>query len=734
MPDWTYQPLRGMAGALLGVRRSRRVALRTLAWTGSLPGGGRAVARLLGHRHPPAHLSGTLAGVAVRSRLGALVPPEVARDAVRALPPLGAGLILVEPVGLADVPLVRQAAAGRQVPLLVRTGDPAVTAALAAHVDAILPTDDERQHRLEHDVAQALPEHDTERSSSAHHAEEPRLENAPQEHAPQEHGPAHGADGEGGPEHAEEEDGHERRHVEESRLEQGAEEGELDHGAGEGPAERGVGEGAAERGVEEGASERGVGEGPAESGMGEGPAKRGVGQGASERGVGEGAPEGGVGVCRSARRGDIVLPASPAVGAAARVLADPAKVVLATPALLIEAGPGWFGRVMEAATPTAPIPSLRAAGRDPRRWAAWWWGLVSGVVIAVAGLVAAAVAFGPVLLWYDRAFLDMDQEALHAVNHHLVHFLRHDRITLAGTMVAIGVLYIGLAAGGMRRGWPWAREAYLVSGAIGFAAVPYLFTHGYVEPLHTALAVVLLPMFLAAARRPRERPRWTSRPDGPEPERRRALTGQLLMVITGIGLFAGGVAVSAVGLGGVFVPSDLEYLGAGPDTLRAAGTRLLPFIAHDRAGFGGALLAAAAAITLLSAWGWRRGEAWVWWTLALAAVAGFVPAVLTHLAIGYVDLWHLAPVLFGMALTATALTLSRPYLCSAQRSPGSAQRGGGPLPEQVLMGGFGVQGDGQPGFGGVGQDREQGGELLGRLVAEQFLGVRHEQGDGPGVA
>jgi hypothetical protein len=137
------------------------------------------------------------------------------------------------------------------------------------------------------------------------------------------------------------------------------------------------------------------------------------------------------------------------------------------------------------------------------------------------------------------------------------------------------------------------------------------------------------------------------------------------MVITGMGLFVGGVAVSAVGLGGVFVPSDLEYLGTGPDTLRAAGTRLLPFIAHDRAGFGGALLAAAAAITLLSAWGWRRGESWVWWTLTLAAVAGFVPAVVTHLAIGYVDLWHLAPVLFGMALTAIALTLSRPYLCSA---------------------------------------------------------------------
>ncbi|WP_188192721.1 hypothetical protein [Nonomuraea sp. SYSU D8015] len=514
MPDWTYQPLRGIAGALLGVRRSQRAALRVLAWTGSLPGGGWAVARLLGHRHPPPHLAGTAGGVAVRSRLGAAVPPGVARDAVRALPPLGAGFILVEPVaGLAEVPLVREAAADRRVPVLARAADPAVAAALAPYVDAVLPAD--------------------------------------------------GGDGDG-----------------------------------------------------------------------------------------------------RAHEPDLVHPASTSVQTAARILANPGKSVLATPALLIEAGPGWFGRVVEAATPTGPPSSLRDVGLDPRRWPAWWWGMVVGAVIAVAGLVAAAVALGPVLLWYDRAFLDMDREALHAVNHHLVHFLRHDRITLAGTMVATGVLYVGLSAGGMRRGWPWAREAYLVSGCLGFAAVLYLFAHGYVEPLHTALAVGLFPVFVAAARRPAESPRWTYRPEGPERERRRALTGQLLMVITGIGLFAGGVAVSVVGLTGVFVASDLAFLGTGPEALRAANARLLPFIAHDRAGFGGALMAAAAAITLLSAWGWRRGESWVWWALAVAAVAGFAPAVVAHLAIGYVDLGHLAPVFLGMALTAIALTLSRPYLCA----------------------------------------------------------------------
>lgn len=90
--------------------------------------------------------------------------------------------------------------------------------------------------------------------------------------------------------------------------------------------------------------------------------------------------------------------------------------------------------------------------------------------------------------------------------------------------------------------------------------------------------------------------------------------------------------------------------------------RLLPFVTHDRAGFGGALMAAVAAITLLSAWGWRRGESWVWWTLLASASAGFLPAVLVHAVIGYTDFWHLAPVYFGIVLTAIALVLARPYL------------------------------------------------------------------------
>jgi hypothetical protein len=106
MPDWTYQPLRGIAAALLGTRRSQVAALRALALAGSLPGGGRLIALGFGHRHPPPQLAGSVSGVAVTARLGAVVPPTVAGDTARALPLLGAGLVVVSPVGMADVPVV----------------------------------------------------------------------------------------------------------------------------------------------------------------------------------------------------------------------------------------------------------------------------------------------------------------------------------------------------------------------------------------------------------------------------------------------------------------------------------------------------------------------------------------------------------------------------------------------------------------------------------------------------
>ena len=96
---------------------------------------------------------------------------------------------------------------------------------------------------------------------------------------------------------------------------------------------------------------------------------------------------------------DAVRLTNPGIENALAALADPDTTVLCTPTVLLAAGPGWFNRVIEAATPTSPAPGLRDVPRDPRRWPAWFWGVLVGVGMIVAGLGAAAIALGPVLLF-----------------------------------------------------------------------------------------------------------------------------------------------------------------------------------------------------------------------------------------------------------------------------------------------------------------------------------------------
>ncbi len=365
---------------------------------------------------------------------------------------------------------------------------------------------------------------------------------------------------------------------------------------------------------------------------------------------------------------DVIRLTDPDVDVAVAALADPAATVLATPAVLVAAGPGWFNRVIEAATLTSPAPALRDVPRDPRRWPAWFWGVLVGLGMIVAGVGAAAITLGPVLLWYDRDYLGASVDDLHAVNHHLVGFLQHDRLTMAGNMIGIGTLYIGLAWGGIRQGRVWARNALLISGLVGFPTLFYFLGTGFIEPLHTLVVIVLFPMFVVAVWRKPSIPRWRALPEGPESERRRALWGQLLMIGLGGGLFVAGAVISTVGLTSVFVPTDLAFLGAEADALRSADAQLLPFIAHDRAGFGGALMSSGLTVLLISLWGWRRGEQWVWWSLLIGCVAGTAPALAIHFAIGYTTFEHLLPVYVVVVVTTLAMALSHPYLTARSRS------------------------------------------------------------------
>jgi hypothetical protein len=353
----------------------------------------------------------------------------------------------------------------------------------------------------------------------------------------------------------------------------------------------------------------------------------------------------------------------PSPATAADLIAAGAAMVLATTAGLIEAGPGWFHR-----STLAYLARRRdmPANREPAL--PWLAGLGLGLGMIAGGLGAAVVALGPVLLPYDQAFLGLNSSALAFVNSRLIQFLQHDRITLAGTMVALGILYSSLSLWGIREGLVWARNAVLASGVVGFPTLFYFFAYQYVEPIHVALAAVLFPLFLIAVWRRPHGGVPVAEVDGAEEERRRALVGQLLMVLVGFGLIVGGLLISYVGLTTVFVPSDLSYMSTTAQALASANHRLLSFIAHDRAGFGGALISAGVAVLLVSAWGWARGQAWVWWTLAGGAIAGFGAALAVHFGVGYVDFWHVAPIYAGIVVTTIGLGLSWQFLVAPSQA------------------------------------------------------------------
>jgi dihydroorotate dehydrogenase len=241
--------------------------------------------------------------------------------------------------------------------------------------------------------------------------------------------------------------------------------------------------------------------------------------------------------------------------------------------------------------------------------------------------------------------------------------MAHDRVTLAGTMISIGVLYAQLAVHSVCARVHWARQAIAVSATVGFLSFFLFLGFGYFDPLHALAALLLLPLFLLGLRERADAPPIISAPDRSNDWAWRwAQWGQLGFVSLGIGLIGAGLAIALVGVTRVFVPEDLAFLRTTPTLLQATNPRLVALIAHDRAGFGGALVSDGLAVLLLTLWGIRRGARWVWWTLLAAGLVGFAGAIGVHLSVGYLDLWHISPALLAVLVYGASLALLYRYL------------------------------------------------------------------------
>jgi hypothetical protein len=285
---------------------------------------------------------------------------------------------------------------------------------------------------------------------------------------------------------------------------------------------------------------------------------------------------------------------------------------------------------------------------------------LSALALLLSGLFAVLLGVTGRFLPHDERFLGMTARDLCAVHGcRIVHFMIHDRVSFGGALIAVGLLYGWLTDGPLRGGEAWAWWLLAVSGVVGFASFFAYLGYGYLDTWHGLATLALLPCYwLGLLRTPTKkegircllrtasRPAWTSA----------AGLGRGCLLATAIGLTFGGLTIMAVGMTCVFVPQDLAFMDLSVAELHALNPRLVPLIAHDRAGFGGAVGCVGIAL-FFCVWCGRPSRG-LWGVLALSGTVGFGAAVGVHPAVGYSDPVHLGPAVLGAITYSAGLALT----------------------------------------------------------------------------
>jgi hypothetical protein len=288
----------------------------------------------------------------------------------------------------------------------------------------------------------------------------------------------------------------------------------------------------------------------------------------------------------------------------------------------------------------------------------------TALALILSGLFAIFIAATGELLPHDAAYLGMPAGELCAVaDCRILYFMIHDRVAFGGALIGIGVLYgwLVIVPLGERQAWSW--WALVLSGTVGFASFLAYLGYGYLDTWHGIATLVLLPCFLTGLvlsyRNVRPGSPWEAfrHPRKWGPARSRMLLGQAGLLLTALGISGAGLVILLAGTTRVFVPQDLEYMQLQMRDICAISPRLVPLIAHDRAGFGGAL--AATGLTIASIVWKARPTRLLWESLLVAGLAGFGCAIAIHWLIGYLNIVHLLPAYTGTLLFALSLWLAR---------------------------------------------------------------------------
>ncbi|HEY0075422.1 MAG TPA: hypothetical protein VGB77_15090 [Abditibacteriaceae bacterium] len=291
--------------------------------------------------------------------------------------------------------------------------------------------------------------------------------------------------------------------------------------------------------------------------------------------------------------------------------------------------------------------------------------LLTGLSLALSGGFALFLATTGQFLPHDVAFLGMAASQLCELNGcRIVHFMMHDRAAFGGALLAIGGLYMWLAEFPLRAGQAWAWWLFALSGALGFSSFLAYLGYGYLDTWHGVATILLLPCYVIGLARVwrnlpnREGMGCLLRPSAPFDWKSHASWGRLLLLGTAVGMVAAGLTIMTVGMTSVFVPEDLAFMDVHVAELRAINPRLVPLIAHDRAGFGGGI--ATTGLTVFFIVWCAQPSRSLWQILALAGLTGFGAAIGVHFVIGYTNFIHLLPAFFGAIAFAMGMMLSVP--------------------------------------------------------------------------
>lgn len=292
--------------------------------------------------------------------------------------------------------------------------------------------------------------------------------------------------------------------------------------------------------------------------------------------------------------------------------------------------------------------------------------LATAASLVLAGGFAVFLAASGEFLPHDIRYLGMSAADLCSIAHcRIVGFMVHDRAAFGGALLAVGVLYAYLVLFPLRQGEAWAWWLLAISASAGFGSFLAYLGYGYLDTWHGLGTVLLLPVFVIGLLRSRRLLGHLASPlvlllaardlDRLSARRR---AGMACLLLGAAGTALGGLTILWVGITDIFVPEDLAFMGVSVEQLQAVNPRLVPLMAHDRAGFGGAVFTLGLT-AFFCLWCSPVTRA-LWEAMLVSGGVALAAAIGVHGLVGYTDLWHLAPALTAAASVIIGLTLTSP--------------------------------------------------------------------------